>query len=91
MASQKTENVHYFDAVGSFALPCVITAVLWSGATSAADAVSISEYSGTAGNIIFKQTADAQKGTPPVCGIGATVDGFRVDTLDSGYVLVYTG
>lgn len=90
MASKKTENAHYFDAVGSFTLPCTITGVLFSGSTTAGDDVSISEHSGTAGNIIFAQKSDAQKGTPPLCGVRISVDGFRVDTLDAGYVIVYT-
>jgi hypothetical protein len=90
MANKKTQTAHYFDAVGSFTLPCTICAIHWSGSTSAGDDISISEHSGTAGNIIFAQKSDAQKGTPPVCGIGLSVDGFRVDTLDAGYVIVYT-
>jgi hypothetical protein len=89
MANKKTENAHYFDAVGSFTLPCTITGFAYSGG-SAGGVASVSEHSGTAGNIIFKATVSTYLTTPPVTGIRLSVDGFRVDTLSSGYLIVYT-
>lgn len=90
MANKKTQQAHYFDAVGSFTLPTTIVGFHWSGSTAAGDDVSVSEHNGTAGNIIFAQKSDAQKSSPAVTGICLTVDGFRVDTIDAGYLIVYT-
>lgn len=90
MANVKTKTAHYFDAVGSFILPCTINAFHWGGTATAGDTVSVSEWSGTAANVIFKEESSTDKATPSLSGLRLSVAGFRVDTIDSGYLLVYT-
>lgn len=90
MAVTRTENVLHCTSQGDvFSQSCVICAVMPGGTMSAGDVVSISEYSGTAGNIIYKAVPDADGFIAPLCGVGITLDGFRVDSLTSGYVTVY--
>lgn len=83
------ENVLHFDGIGSFSQPCVIAGFCYSGVSTTTDFVSVSEYSGSAGNILFKQKSDAQKGTSPVGGLCIQADGIRVDTMANGYLTVF--
>jgi len=90
MAVTRTENVIHCTSQGdTLDAKLVICAIAPGGTMTAGDVVSISEYSGTAGNIIYKVVPDADGFIAPLCGVGITVDGIRVDSLTSGYVTIY--